>query len=318
LPDPGTIDVASLAPYGSPFDDVKKHLSSIAVAEVYVPTAKRVRTWKLENEFFDYGYFLRSVAEALVRESNMPVLTARKADLMGLTDRYVSERLFKGPVDFSQADNYRVLNYVEVFDWTVTVLRRALTELLEKVGYETVASAKWRRISEVGRIQARASALLEVGKCPYPKLGYQARGGGFERDFMAEVLRNSMDVKAFCKLEQRHELSVPYRNEFGILRRYWPDFIVRTADSMYIVETKAERDIVLDSVALKARAGIGWCEAATAVSPPSDVPQPQRWEYVILPEDLFKAARELTFEALVPMCRGRCNAVIANAMGRLF
>jgi type III restriction enzyme len=316
-PDPGQVKVEELPRYHCDFAQAQ-HLSRIAITDVHVRTDRRVKTWKLDNDLFDYNYFLRHAADAVAREGKLPVLTGHKAAVMALLDDYVTQRLFGQAMDFTNPDRYSVLNWAGVYDHVVETVRRALVALLEKITFDTETRAEWRRVSAVPELQMRESASVPTGKSIYPRLGYPAPGGGFERDFMVETLEKSSEVLAYVKLERRHGLKIPYRSEYGVLREYEPDFLIKTALRMFLLETKATRDLELDLVALKARAGQGWCEAASRAAPPEGLDQPQEWEYLLLPEDLFRANFHLSFDAFVPMCRDVSDRVIANASGRLF
>ena len=164
----------------------------------------------------------------------------------------------------------------------------------------------------------RESRSVETDKCIYPRQSYSAVGGGFERDFMAEILNTSPEVQAFAKPTRKHQLIIEYRDADGITRPYEVDFIVKTAEAVYLVETKADKDLDSPGVALKARAAQAWCESATGVPPPDDLAQPTQWEYLLLSEGLFKGNRGLSFEALVPLCRALRDKVIAQQQGKLF
>ena len=164
----------------------------------------------------------------------------------------------------------------------------------------------------------RESRSVETQKCLYPRQAYSAMGGGFERDFMAEILNTSPEVQAYAKPARRHGLVIPYRDVDGIQRDYEVDFIVREPKAMYLVETKADKDLSIPSVALKARAAQAWCESASGITSPEDLPQPTQWEYLLLSEGLFKANHGLSFEALVPLCQALRERVIAQQQGKLF
>ena len=135
---------------------------------------------------------------------------------------------------------------------------------------------------------------------------------------MLNVLNPSVEVLSYAKLDRRHRLKITYRDHTGILRNYEVDFIVRTKDKMYLVETKADKDIDSANVAVKVRAAMAWCEQASTVVPASEYNQPQEWEYLLLSEGLFKSNQGLGFEALVPLCRGLRDKIIAQAQGTLF
>src|SRR3989344_5589371 len=81
-----------------------------------------------------------------------------------------------------------------------------------------------------------------------------------------------LSLEAFGKIQQRkHPLNISYRDKDGIKRDYFPDFIIKTKDKMYIVETKAEDEMQKaegdekNLIVLKARAAVSWCKTASQV-----------------------------------------------------
>lgn len=47
---------------------------------------------------------------------------------------------------------------------------------------------------------------------------------------MTEIIEPSADIMAFAKLDKRHALKIPYRDEHGILREYEVDFLIKTKE----------------------------------------------------------------------------------------
>ncbi|VUT25833.1 MAG: hypothetical protein MASP_01186 [Candidatus Methanolliviera sp. GoM_asphalt] len=90
------------------------------------------------------------------------------------------------------------------------------------------------------------------------------------------MLEKSVEVKAYAKLDKKHGLKIPYRDEYGILREYEVDFIVKTEYSVYLVETKSDRDLNRETVAIKAKSAQSWCENASMTNPPEDVNQSKK------------------------------------------
>ena len=122
-------------------------------------------------------------------------------------------------------------------------ISKAIIKLIDGYKFE-VKKGIWGKLSDVPRIMVRESKSVETERSIYPRNGYQPKGGGFERDFMREVLNDSSNVLAFAKLDRRHKLKITYRDETRILRNYEEvDFIVKTPDKIYLVETKADKDI---------------------------------------------------------------------------
>ena len=316
MPELSQIDISKLPKYSGDFQQLKNWLSKLVVQETHVETGKKTKTWKLDNEYFDYSYFLRQASRAVVTRGKESILTAKQAGIAQLIDDYVSEFCFGESIDFTKQKNYSVLNYILVFDYIVQIIRRAIVKLIE--GYKYEIKGIWGKLSEVPRLMMRESKSVELDKSIYPRIGYQIKGGGFERDFMIKVLNPSSEVLSYSKLDRRHRLKITYRDHTGILRNYEVDFIVKTKDKMYLVETKADKDIGSPNVAVKVLAATAWCEQASTVSPPSENNQPQSWEYLLLSEGLFKSNQGLGFEALVPLCQGLRDQIIAQAQGTLF
>ena len=319
VPDPRLIDPKTLPTFGKSFREVREEFNSIVIADKHKVTENIVSTWGLQTELFDYGFFLRQIALRLTTDGDDRVtLSARRAELMELIDRYTSEFLFGGPVDFSQADNYRVLVHVPIYDFVTQRLRIALTDLLGKVVYEPQPEALWERVSKASEILTRSKTAVTTTKSVYPKQAPAAKGGGFEAKFMRDVLERSGSVLAYAKLDQqRHDFRIRYINEYGIARDYYPDFLVKTAQKMYLVETKADKDMGTVVVARKARAAIGWCEAASRIKPPADLNQPQEWEYVLLSEKTYGLNWAVGFDGLLSACRTELHHVLTFGQGRL-
>ena len=78
---------------------------------------------------------------------------------------------------------------------------------------------------------------------------------------------------------------------------------------MYLVETKAEKDLYDPAVLLKAKAAYNWCLNASKLQSP-DIQQPTLWEYLVLSEGLFDGNSGLGFDIFVPLCRELRNRMI--------
>jgi type III restriction enzyme len=317
LPDLSTIDVSKLPSFGKDFDALKKQLSHLVIQDVHVESGLKAKTWKLDNAYFDFNFFLAQAAIAISKEGRDALLTGKKAEIARLVDAYVCTRLFNREINFSEPENYTVLNYTLVFDHVVESVRRAVLKEVEEIRFE-VRAGEWRKLSDLIRIFVREKGSVEVARSIYPRLPFSAVGGGLERGFTVEVLDQSPEVLAFSKIDRKHPLKISYRDKSGIQRDYEVDFIVKTESRMYLVETKSDRDLESATVGLKARAAQSWCETASTVRPPDQMHQPQEWEYLIVAESMFKANRGLSFEALVPFCTAVRDQIISREERRLF
>lgn len=217
-------------------------------------------------------------------------------------------------------ENNTVLNYTDVFDFAVSNVRNKIVEMIGDLKYE-ISAGNFGKVSEVLKIYLRESLSSPAVRCIYPKQGYSRKGEGFEKLLIDNILNVSAEVESFAKLQERkHSLNIAYRDRFGIKRSYFPDFVVKTKEKMYIVETKAEdemREAVEDQkhlVALKAKAALSWCQTAGKVNIEN---QPKEWEYIVVSEKTFKNNSQLGFGALMEICRMDTKRLIDSHLGRL-
>ena len=314
------IDIAGLPKYPIPFETLKKQLSQIAITETNVETGGKIKTWKLDNKYFDYSHFLRQATIAVASDKGAHILTGYMSDITGIIDGYVSNYLFGGEIDFQKAENYTVLNYTPLFDFVVGSVKRALLDGLGAIQYE-VKTGRIGKLSDAKKIYVRSSFAVPVERCIYPLSAYSRCGEGFEKKFMEETLDKSAEVEAFGKIQERkHPLNISYRDKDGIKHDYFPDFIIKTKDKMYVVETKAEDEMQKaegngkNLIVLKARAAVSWCKTASQVSLPN---QPQEWEYFMLSDKTFKENKQLGFDALAEFGRLDLERLLASEAGKL-
>jgi len=117
------------------------------------------------------------------------------------------------------------------------------------------------------------------------------RSGGLERAFI-EWAQLDAGVEAFCKIsENRHDFArLRYIKDDGLPAFYIPDFLVRTADAIYLVETKAQQQVGHPNVQRKLKAATTWCERINALEP--EQRGNRTWHYALVGESLFHDWRE--------------------------
>ncbi len=310
FPDLTTIEVSKIPRYSilTSFSQLRDEFGKITIQEVHYESGRRTRIWKFDTKVFSYNMFLAKAAQAVAEEGKTTILSGHLSEIAQLIDEYTSHYLFGEEIDFNDSRNVLVLNYPIIFDYVVDQIRKAILLKLGELRYQQ--TGKWRKLSDVTRLMLRERNSIGTWKTIYPRQGFSAKGGGFERDFMANVLEQSIEVLAYAKLDKRHALLIPYRDEYGILRDYEVDFIVKTSDKMYLVETKADKDLNDPTVLLKAKAAHSWCMNASTIDPIEGSSQPTTWEYLVLPEGLYKANSGLGFELFVPLCREQRDRMI--------
>lgn len=118
-----------------------------------------------------------------------------------------------------------------------------------------------------------------------------------ELDF-AFILENDEKVQKWLR---------PVPNQFNIYwangsKRYEPDFIVETTDTIYMCETKMEREVDSDDVQAKAKAACEFCSRASEYTENNGG---KPWEYVIIPHTLVK--RDYTFGYVIAQTKLNWN-----------
>lgn len=211
-----------------------------------------------------------------------PYLQVNTAELTGWLDDYVWSHLFGSTFNPLEEENWRVLLLQPVVDHITKVFAVALLESEQKhtTGQTEV---RLRALSEVPKLMLRESHSVEVSKCIYTRLGWPARNGGLERAFIHWAQADSQ-VQAFCKIsENRHTFArLRYVKEDGLPAFYSPDFLVRTADAVYLAETKAQQQTTHPNVQRKLKAALAWCERINALTTEQRGGPP--WHYVLLAE----------------------------------
>ena len=228
---------------------------------------------------------LTKSSKVFANQGQFPHMQVNKPQLAAWIDRYIRQQLFEPEFNPMADENWRLLLVDTVTEHIIKVTARKLLEAEETraVGESEVA---YRHLSEVERIAVRDTASVVVSKCIYSRLPYPSRSGGLEKAFI-EMADRDGQVEALCKInEQKHDfVRLRYIKEDGLPAYYSPDFVVRTADTLYMAETKAQDQLAHPNVKRKRRAALAWCERINALPPEQRMGR--EWKYVLLGEASF-------------------------------
>ncbi|MEW9573258.1 DEAD/DEAH box helicase family protein [Rhodanobacter sp. Si-c] len=219
-----------------------------------------------------------------------PYTQVGSAVMAAAIDDYIRSRLFREEFEPFENENWRLLMLQPVVDHVIKVFALALRSAEDRNTSGEI-EVRHRHLSEVSRLPMRESASLEVEKCIYPRLPYPSRSGGLERAFIEWALHDT-GVAAFCKIsETRHDfVRLRYVKDSGMPAFYSPDFLVRTADAIYLVETKAQDQTSHPNVQRKRKAAAAWCERINAL--PSELRSGLPWHYALVGESIFHGWRQ--------------------------
>lgn len=233
---------------------------------------------------------LTKSSKVFANQGQFPHMQVNKPQLAAWIDRYIRQRLFEPAFNPMHDENWRILLVDTVTEHIIKIVARKLLEAEEK-RVDGEAEVAYRHLSEVERIAVRDTASVVVSKCIYSRLPYPSRNGGLEKAFI-EMADRDGQVEALCKInEQKHDfVRLRYIKEDGLPAYYSPDFVVRTADTLYMVETKAQEQLAHPNVKRKRRAALSWCERINALPPEQRMGR--EWKYVLLGEALFYEWRD--------------------------
>ena len=201
-------------------------------------------------------------------------------------DIYIRQYLFKTDFDPFTDENWRILLVRDVLDHIVRVAALAFSESFDKT-IDEQAQVEHRLLSTVKTLTVGETSSIETRKSIYERLPFPKRSGGLELKFM-EWCNKDSTVQAFCKLhEYKHDfLWLRYVKEDGMLGRYSPDFIVRCGENVYLVETKAQRDVSNANVQRKLKAAALFCQRINSLSP--EQRNNEVWSYALLGESIVE------------------------------
>jgi len=287
---------------GYSLDQLKKAVRD--KGEKFVSVEMTVKTrfgeYEVTGDLFtakSYGEFLTKIANIVTnnigkvgerRKRTFPTMQVNLVSLVRLIDGFIRHNLFNQEFDPLEGNNWRVLMLTEK-DVTGHILREvstAINEMHNNVRVEDAVITRKYFSALVPELKMRESYALDITKTVYQKLSYPSNKGGLEKNFMIACDADS-GVDAFVKIyDYKHDFAhINYIRTDGILTGYHPDFMVKTKSSVYIVETKAQKDLTDANVVQKRRAAMDWVKKINEL--PEDVRDGRTWQYVLLGDNTF-------------------------------
>ena len=262
---------------------------------------------------------LRTVTMCMDNERSkggFPMIQIDGARIVALVDTYIRTRLFSKPFNPFLGNDWKILlaknGYVTKH--IKRELSRAVLKML-KATTTTQAVVRQTAFSTVKVLRMRESYSQPLQKTIYERVPFPSHGGGFEKAF-ARFLDTDSSVEAFLKIDEtQHAFAIVYyiRND-GMLATYHPDFIVKTKDKIYIIETKGNDKIDDKNVRIKQQSTLQWLRRVNAL--PEEERMHRKWEYVLLSEDNFYSLSG-SGASLEDICI-RCRLSASASTGNLF
>lgn len=250
------------------------------------------------------------------RRQGFPTIQINGAQTVQVMDWYIREKLFSAPFNPFQGNDWKILlakdgivtkHIVEQFAVAIYKMQNRLTTINAEVSHTDFSSFR--------AIKMRESYSMEVQKCIYPRLGYPSHGGGLEKAFI-EFLDRDAEVERFLKInENGHSFAIIfYVRKDGLMATYHPDFIVATADKVYLIETKGDDKVDDVNVRQKQTATVEWIKKINALEPGDRMNR--TWEYVLVGESVFYSLSG-SGATITDICN-MCKVSYSVATGNLF
>ena len=293
------IDVSTLEPF-SAFTLEQLRLFLVNEGETFYSEAILSNTtfgkYEVKADLFtatSYNEYLQKILRTITMRVNrvggkqLPTMQINEMEIVRIVDMYIRTRLFNQPFNPFNGSDWKILlsKNAIVTQHIIKVMSVAIHEMQENVmSNEAVVEKIW--FSSVKTLRIRERFSLELQKVIYERLAYPSSKGRLEKEFM-EFLDRDSDVQSFLKInESQHGFAkVFYIREDGLLASYHPDFIVKTAEAITIVETKGDDKANDANVRRKQMSILDWCKKINRL--PSEMRMNRDWRYILLKETDF-------------------------------
>lgn len=266
------------------FELSKLDIPKILWREKELLTRKIVEEKELAFSYVDtFDEYLSYISKAIIAKTKIsPYFFSEMAEKV---DEYICDHLFK--------DDFKPDNKEDVLKLNLTNVRKAILESFNKqvlklsTKEEEIPVINYFKISSAPVLHTSRSEdlLYSPRKCVFNLLSADSY---FEINFM-KYLDSQPEVLAFSKIMRYGvPLHIRYYDHYGYLRYYIPDFIVKTEDCFYLIETKGLEDM---SVRYKDKAATEWCKTASKSG--------NEWKYVKIMSKDYEENPTLTFSKLI-------------------
>src|SRR3989344_2080663 len=267
-----------------------------------------------------YNEYLQKIVDCVVnrmarisqrKNKIFPAMQINNVLVAKTIDRYIRERIFGEPFDPFVDNNWKILLLKNglITNHVVKEIGKAIFEMQQSV-QPTEAKISQNYFSEIGELRMRENFSLPIVKTIYERLPYPSNKGGFEKDFM-EYADNDSGVESMMKVNEYYHsfATVLYIRTDGLMATYSPDFIVKTRDKLYVIETKAEKDLKDENVKQKQLATLDWIKRINTIDTKDRLDR--EWAYILLGENHFYSLKQnsASIEEICELARVKENVI---------
>ncbi len=303
---PAELSINELEPFPVPLEQLKPLVNQ--KGSIFKSEEMTVKTkfgeYTVTSDIFtatNYNSFIQKILNAVtsipVRVNKktvkpFPLMQINSRLIAQLTDEYIRQKLFGENFDPLKDNNWRVLLLTEskIIQHIVKNVAKTIYDLQNNIKVSEARVEK-KYFSELEEIKIRTTYAINVAKTIYSKIAYPSNKGGFEKKFI-EFIDSDSKVNAFMKINENYHdfATIIYIRDDGLLAHYHPDFMVKINDKIFIVETKAEKDLGNQNVQSKRLSTVDWIEKVNELNPEDRMNC--IWTYVLLGETTFYGMSE--------------------------
>lgn len=276
--------------------------------ETFVAQEMTVKTrfgeYKVHGDIFNaqsYNDFLAKMIAAITSNigrlsshssKEFPTMQINQSSLVALIDDYIRNKLFGQRFNPMEGNNWRILMLLKgaIVQHIMKQVSKSIYELQNSVDIEDAEISK-RYFSEVGNLKMRENFSLDITKSIYEKTAYPSNKGEFEKQFLL-FADSDGQVERLLKINENYHLfaNLKYIRTDGMLSSYYPDFMVKIGNDIYMVETKAQKDVSQENVIQKQKGALDWIRKTNELPP--DDRMNAVWHYAILDDSSFYVMRD--------------------------
>lgn len=271
--------------------------------EIFVAQEMTVKTrfgeYKVTADIFNaqsYNDFLAKMITVITSNigrlsshssKEFPTMQINQSSVVALIDDYIRNKLFKQSFNPMDGNNWRILMLLEgtIVQHIMKQVSKSIHELQNNIDIEDAEISK-KYFSEVENLKMRENFSLDIAKSIYEKTSYPSNKGEFEKNFL-EFADADGQVERLLKINENYHLfaNLKYIRTDGMLSSYYPDFMVKIGNDIYMVETKAQKDVSQENVVQKQKGALDWIKKTNEL--PSEDRMNSTWHYTILDDNTF-------------------------------
>ena len=221
-----------------------------------------------------------------------PVMTINIVHLLKMLDRYIRHDLFCQDFNPLQGNNWKVLMLAE--KGITTHIMQQVSQVIYNMQHnvtmdDAIIQKHW--FSSVSNLKMRENFSLNIQKSIYTKTKYPSNKGEFEKEFLLFADKDTA-VERLIKIDENYHsfASLYYIRTAGLISSYFPDFMVKFAEDIFLIETKATEAASNANVQQKQKSALDWCRQINQVR--AEDRMSCRWHYSLLDENTFKRLQE--------------------------